>query len=411
MAPRRVSLAFLIDALGWEYVEPDGFASELSQCRVPLRTVLGYSSAAIPSILSGLRPAQSGHWNFFYYSPDTSPWRRYRSFLRLTPKWLLHLNSLACRLRPRLDRAAAKSESITGYFKSYEIALDRLPLFDTCERKSPFERKGLNAGQSIFDRLDAAGLSYCKYHYPSTDSDSIDACEKAIQDGHAPYHFLYLTEVDGFLHARCTDRAAVRERLRWYEAAIRRLVRVAEEAGAEEVHVSVFSDHGMTPVTKTADLKADLATLPLTPDRDYVAMLDSTMARFWIRSPHAAEPLRKLLESRDYGRLLSRSELEREGVRFDDERFGEWVFLTETGTILCPSDLGREAPDGMHGFDPEDRWSHGCFLANFQPSTPRHITDLHELMVREAEWAHDSTRPITREAPSLARPQRKEVRQ
>ncbi len=394
MSPRRISLALLIDALGWEYVEPDGFAPWLSGRRVPLRTVLGYSSAAIPAILSGRRPAENGHWNFFYHSPDTSPWRGHRPWLKGVPKFLLHTPRIACRLRPRLDRAVQRSKGITGYFKSYEIDLDRLPLFDTCERRSPFEPGGLNAGDSVFDRLDGKELAYRKYHYPATDAESVEACEASLQAGEAPFHFLYLTEIDGFLHHRCQDRAAVRERLRWYEATLQRLVDAARAAGAEEVHVSVFSDHGMTPVTATADLRSDLATLPLIPDRDYVALLDSTMARFWLKTPRAVEPLRNLLESRSYGRLLSRRELVDEGVAFEDDRFGEWVFLTETGTILCPSDMGREPIEGMHGFDPDDRWSHGCFLTNWAAPELRHITELHELMIQEARWAnsHESTR-------------------
>ena len=44
--------------------------------------MLGYSSGAIPTILTGLPPAQNGHWNMLYYDPNGSPfrWLRWLSF-------------------------------------------------------------------------------------------------------------------------------------------------------------------------------------------------------------------------------------------------------------------------------------------------------------------------------------------
>src|SRR5579863_4046719 len=77
------SIFVLIDALGWTYVENRGFLSDLLPYRTPLRTVLGYSSGAIPTILTGLPPSQNGHWNLYYYDPERSPfrWLRYFRFI------------------------------------------------------------------------------------------------------------------------------------------------------------------------------------------------------------------------------------------------------------------------------------------------------------------------------------------
>ena len=72
---RRLDLFVLIDALGWKFLEGREFLSDILPVRQPLRTVLGFSSGAIPSILTGCPPAVTGHWNLFYYDPQNSPFR------------------------------------------------------------------------------------------------------------------------------------------------------------------------------------------------------------------------------------------------------------------------------------------------------------------------------------------------
>src|SRR5205814_1944473 len=48
-----------------------------------LTTILGYSSGAIPTLLTGRTPSQHGHWNLFYYDPQRSPFRWTRALAPL----------------------------------------------------------------------------------------------------------------------------------------------------------------------------------------------------------------------------------------------------------------------------------------------------------------------------------------
>src|ERR1017187_5467989 len=66
---RRLHVFVLIDALGWEIIKDRPFLNDELPFRRPLETVLGYSSGAIPTILTGLHPAQTGHWNLYYTIP------------------------------------------------------------------------------------------------------------------------------------------------------------------------------------------------------------------------------------------------------------------------------------------------------------------------------------------------------
>src|SRR5260370_17300529 len=87
---RELSFFVLIDALGWKLLKGREFLSDLLPYRRPLRTVLGFSSGAIPTILTGRPPVQTGHWNLFYYDPKASPFRWLRHFGFLPDRLLDH---------------------------------------------------------------------------------------------------------------------------------------------------------------------------------------------------------------------------------------------------------------------------------------------------------------------------------
>src|SRR2546428_2767816 len=83
-----LSIYVLVDALGWELVRGRPFLDDVLIDKRWLVTILGYSSGAIPSLLSGRYPSQHGHWNLFYRSPAASPFRWTRPLGRL-PKPLV----------------------------------------------------------------------------------------------------------------------------------------------------------------------------------------------------------------------------------------------------------------------------------------------------------------------------------
>src|SRR3989442_3999607 len=78
-----LSIYVLVDALGWELVRGRPFLDDVLIDKRWLVTILGYSSGAIPSLLSGRYPNQHGHWNLFYRSPGASPFRWTRPLGRL----------------------------------------------------------------------------------------------------------------------------------------------------------------------------------------------------------------------------------------------------------------------------------------------------------------------------------------
>jgi hypothetical protein len=151
--------------------------------------------------------------------------------------------------------------------------------------------------------------------------------------------------------------------------------------------MTVFSDHGMTPVRQCYDLVAEVEALGLRMPGDYLAVYDSTMARFWPFTERARQALRETLTAAPGGRLLGDDELRALGIYFPDRRYGDLVFLLEPGGIIGGSDFSGPGwrPAGMHGYHPDDPYSDAVFLSSQEPpATLSSITDVHALLLQAA---------------------------
>jgi hypothetical protein len=378
-APGRVHLFVLIDALGWRVIEGRDFLSDVLPHRQPLRTVLGYSSGAIPTLLTGRTPAEHGHWNLFYYDPENSPFAWLRPLCRL-PRPLLE---------NRLTRRALKEWGRRfglGPLFDCSVSPRLLPLLNWVEKRSIYERGGISGAPSIFDDLAAAGAETHVYSYHrGRDADLLLAARRDLASGAGGFYFVYLSEVDALLHLHCDDPSVVQSRLGWYADQLRDLFAVARERDPEAA-LTIFSDHGMTPVRHHCDLVARLEALDVAMPEDYLAVYDSTMARFWFFNERARREVTAALRGVTGGRVCEDAELEALGVLFPDRRYGELIFLVEPGWLVAGSGFNGSSwrPTGMHGYHPDDAHSDGVFLSDRPPSRPvRTVADVH-VHLREA---------------------------
>lgn len=377
----RIALFILLDGVGWRHAEQARLLAGLCPYRRPLKTVLGYSGAAVPTIVTGKLPVETGQWAMWFYSPETSPFRH--------GAWLVKLPSPLRRLlhvtRQRIVGDYKARRGITGYCEVYQIPDELLPLMDTCVGKSLYFPKALSPVESIFDRWREDGVPYRVYGYPTPDRETLD--QAAVDLRQDPYraYFLHLYETDSFLHSHCTEPAPVQARLTRYGEDIATLYHLAK-AGGVPVDLLLFSDHGMTPVSGRYDLMKELAGLDLTVGRDYVPFYDSSMARFWFLRPPAESQIRGLLGRLECGRVLSEDELVRLGIGFPDRRFGHLIFLMRPGWVINPSHMGSVPLNGMHGFHPlEDPWADAVLLST-RP-TPEHVTHIADLYQVMCGWA------------------------
>lgn len=357
---------FLIDALGWKIVERFGFCKSLSLRQSPLDTVLGYSSAAIPSLLTGRRPDEHGIWSMWKLAGERgSPF----DYLRYLPR-LPH--ALEWRLRNLVRRYTSRQGRIEGYYELYDIPLHLLSRFDVAGYGDPYRPGGLPC-ESVFDYLEAGGVRYRSWDYRSPEAVNMDAVLGAV-DGNADFLFLYTAELDALMHAAGVFHPEVGKKLEQYESFVASVMERAGTAG-RAVRIYLLSDHGMTDVDRTFDVWGLLDREGFRLGPDYLAFFDSTMARFWLDGD-TRDGVVAALAGSDAGVVLSDGDLARHGCRFDGAQYGNTVFLANPGTLFLPTFMGRTRVAAMHGYDPDDSFSVGCFLSNDGAADPpRSILD------------------------------------
>ena len=375
----KISIVAFIDALGWEVLKGRPFMEERLPVRRKLRSVFGFSSACIPSILTGLVPRDHRHWSFFYYSPETSPFKLLR-LLGMLPRSLVDRG----RVRNLISKLIKRLYSYTGYFQLYNIPFEHIDKFDYCEKSDLFVPGGMNRGENIFDHLRRAGVPYHVSNWRNSEENNLEALNSDLEKGKIKFALLYMASMDALLHEVGKESPLVDQKLAWYETQLEDVLRTASEH-YEEVRLFICSDHGMATVHTHVDLMSRVEALGLAFGRDYTATYDSTMGRFWFHNQEARGRITELLEQVPQGRILPKEELKALGCDFEGDQYGELIFLMDAGVLIVPSHMGLKPITGMHGYHPDDLDSDASLLSNVEPpNDPKAITDVFHLMRAES---------------------------
>lgn len=373
----KIVLCVFIDAFGWEISRRHAFLDDVLRTREPLGTIFGYSSTCDPTIVTGLLPRDHGHFSFYYYNPQASPFRFLKP-LACVPR------SLAGRGRFRriVSRLTRRILGYTGYFQLYNMPFRRLPLFDYSEKRDLYQPGGINSGApTIFDRLREQEIPFHISGWRRPETENLDALKATLDRGEIAFAYLYMAAMDAVLHRRGTAAPEVGAKIRWYDEQLRRVLDVASRR-YRDVRLHVFSDHGMADVTATCDLIPRIEALGLEFGKDYAACYDSTMARFWFLNDGARREITAALTEEPQGDILSDATLAEYGCDFPDRKYGQLFFLLKPGVLLCPSFMGERPMAGMHGYDPYHKDSVALFASNRRPDpAPKRLDDLHDLML------------------------------
>jgi predicted AlkP superfamily pyrophosphatase or phosphodiesterase len=381
-------LFVFIDACGWEIIKDDPFVRKFAPVRKKLESVFGYSSACVPSILSGRWPAEHRNWSYFVYDPARSPFKHLR-WLRFLPRKVTSRRIV----RRQISRLIKLQLGFRGYFDLYNIPFDIVGSYDFTEKKSPLKPGGMNRGTNIFDYLQEKAIPYHVSQPEEPEADNLESLIRDIESEQIDFAFLYWAGLDGLLHRVGNQSPEISPKLRQYEAWIEKLMEAAGRHYAK-VQLYVFSDHGMANCDELLDLRSRVNNLPVRSGRDYAVVYDSTMARFWFFNEEARRQVADLLSTVPQGRIIPDSELEAMGAFFPDRYFGELIFLVKEGVLIVPSDMGERPIRAMHGYHPSDKQSYAVICTN-EPAIPDEtaaIPDVFRLMTRAADEAHTKNR-------------------
>lgn len=379
-----ISIFVLIDALGWEVLNKTKCFEKTE--KIKLHTVLGFSSSAIPTILTGKSPSSHNRWNLLFRSPSTSPFS-WTKPLNIFPRCFLE-HRITRKIINELSKKLCGAE---GYFSSYGVPASHLHMYDVCEKRNIYKPGGIPGSETIIDYLARSGVPNKVYSYHDASDEAIFAAiEQSCATDDASVYFAYLAEFDAFLHKHCGEDELVSQKLAWYEEKIKRVMESAASSGGE-VRIFIFSDHGMTPVTAHYDLVGDIQKAGIDLEHDCMAAFDSTMARFWVEAGPTKTKIFQVLDACPAGDVLSDDELRSLGVYFPDHRYGDIVFLMHPGTLIFPNWFGTYAPKGMHGFHPDDKHSYGVYMSNVTDYSPSSILDLFGIMKTEIDRLRKDT--------------------
>lgn len=376
-------LFVFVDACGWEIIKDDPFCRAFAPNRRRLSSVFGYSSACVPSILSGRWPMEHRNWCYFVYDPAHSPFKSLRPL-----RWLPTAVTSRRIFRRWLTKFVKTRLGFRGYFDLYNIPFQHITLFDFTEKRSPLQPGGMNRGPNIFDFLEERSIAYHVSAPEKPEQENLAALVRDIEAETIDFAFLYWAGLDGLLHRVGNQSPEVPAKLRLYERWIEQLCKAASEHYAE-VRLYVFSDHGMANCDELLDLRAQINSLDLHMGRDYVVVYDSTMARFWFFNERARQLIGEALQQVPQGRIVPDSELRELRALFADRYFGELIFLVKEGVLIVPSHMGERPIRGMHGYHPAEKHSYAALLTNQSgiPERIEAIPHMFHVMAHDAELA------------------------
>jgi hypothetical protein len=361
---RRVLIVF-VDALGPLQLEVAGGFGGLPY-RGQLRGILGYSCAALPTLLTGAPPARHGRMCLFAQAPEGTG--------VLAPLALLGLLPRVVHERGRLRRLAAwvlaRQARLTGYVELYRVPPEVFRWLDLPEREDLFAAERIGGCETFLSVARRAGLRVFAAPWQLPEEQRWVHTEAVLREQRPDLAFAYATELDGALHRTGNDSAEARLAMRRITTRIERASE-AMRAGGGEVSTIVVGDHGMADIRRAIDPRGLLRRL-----RGIRAFVDSTMLRLW-GDDQALARARALMEGEGLpGQWLDTGALDARQAPTQGAPYGRALFLLEEGNLFAPSFVGG-AVRGMHGYDVDSLSAHAAIASDTPiPESCHSLTDV-----------------------------------
>lgn len=189
----------------------------------------------------------------------------------------------------------------------------------------------INGMPSICTAVGASRSSYV-YH---DDFWDLDRLLVTVGNGDFMLEMVDVHCVDHLQHWNMNDRPWVAECLRGVDAFVAALHAKSLSRGLGFV---VLSDHGMEPIERVVDVSEVLQGLDLPVDA-YDVFIENTKATLWFHDDAAGARIVDGLRSSQLGTVVTREEMRRYSLIFDDNSYGDAYFYAQLGSTFFPNDF------------------------------------------------------------------------
>lgn len=359
-------LIIFLDGFGFNYVnnEDAPFLIELGRRGLicPLKSLLGYSATIKATIWTGVYPRSHGYWTHWGHvrGAVNQPMLLY-SLFNVIPnrKWRIVARQFVLEL-------LEKSGSRLAEFYLAAIPKELIPYFSRLSFDYDEEYQ-IGGVPTFFKFLKENGVSYTYHKAMWLDKDPEKYVEKMKTSGNQVDIFFFKS-FDLLSHRYGPHSPRVRREVRKFDLFLHGMYHACQERFELLPNILVFSDHSLDEVKRKINLQRAINQTGFKQPRDYLAFYDSTLARFWFFCRDAEKSIRETLETLEEGSILSKDHLSRFGLDFEDNRFGDLIFLADPGVILFPNYYVSVLPKwirtarGMHGWDPSDPAQKGLLI-------------------------------------------------
>jgi len=355
----RVMVVF-VDALGPQQLETLGSGLRSFPHRRALDGVLGYSSGALASVLTGVPPSAHGRMCLFSAREQGAGILAPLRWLGLLPR-VIHERGA---VRRTAARALARAAHLTGYVALHRVPPSAFPWLDLPEREDLFTADRVGGARTFLADARDAGVRVYAAPWQLPEPRRWDHAHAALSLDPPELAFLYAAELDAALHQHGNASAAAAGALDRISTHIER-AREEMSRGGARLTVLVVGDHGMADVHSAIDPRDVVAKL----ERDHMRVfVDSTMLRLWGTEPSLERARATLEAARFPGKWLDATALAARDAPVRGAPYGDAFFLLDEGALFSPSYVGGRV-HGMHGYDLETGSSRAA-LASDAPISP-----------------------------------------
>jgi len=372
-------VVIIIDALGFDITESHQFDPPGLSKKGRVKTVFGFSQAALTSIMTGAAPQDHKLWMMYSFDQKGSPFHWLRNmprFVSTERRWLRRI----------VDYQIVRNIRVSAYYNLYDVPSRALSYLDIPARKQLFTPDSVPGCETLIDKGMKKNLPVFIRYYDIDEKvafqDLRDALAGRGGKNNEGLFLLYTAGFDSTLHRFGTQSQQTRDHLRWYEEELSKVL-----SAGDDIDLFLFGDHGMCDVTSSIDLISIVEKEKLSIPDDYIPFYDSTMGRFRINSEKGKDRLESCLAELSGGRILKEEELRALGVWFDDGRFGDLIFLADPGVMIVPCFMGKKPIAGMHGYHPDAScMDSALYMNNDRTGDGISLLDIAPMILPDEEW-------------------------